>query len=308
MTEPPNWTAEQLAQDAEKARALFRASRLREPLDLYSRFFETFAPVVADLVDRLPALASEPVDVDVVADLVGDENLLTAFRYLAAPPVSDDDLKTLADTTLSAATLRSDMHQARRVRDTLLHIIDPHRFPWIAQGRVATGAERRVAVVATTALIAVRKVETSRRSNARKLQENGVKELLRREGFAEVRARDIRTLSESPPPLSYCGECKLGDTRADLIVRLADDRLAAIECKVSNSAVNSFKRINHETVSKARAWVEAFGRRQVLPIAVIGGVFKPANLETAQAEGLALIWSHRLDDLAEFVQAQPSVS
>ena len=143
---------------------------------------------------------------------------------------------------------------------------------------------------------------------ASRLQENGVKELLRRAGFAEVRARDIRILSESPPPLSYCGECKLGDTRADLIVRLADDRLAAIECKVSNSAVNSFKRINHETVSKARAWMEAFGRRQVLSIAVIGGVFKPANLETAQAEGLALMWSHRLDDLAEFVQAQPSVS
>ena len=282
---------------------MFRAERLQEPLDLYSRFFETFAPIVADLVDRLPVLASEPIDVDAVADLVRDENQLTAFRYLAAPPVSDDDLKTLADTTLSATTLLGDTHQARRIRDTLLQIIDPHRFPWIGQGRVATGLERRVAVVATAALIAVRKVETSRRSNARKLQENGVKELLQREGFTEVRARDIRILNEAPPPLSYCGECKLGDTRADLIVRLADARLAAIECKVSNSAVNSFKRVNHETVSKARAWVEAFGRRQVLPIAVIGGVFKPANLETAQGEGLALVWSHRLDDLAKFVQA-----
>ena len=303
MTEPPNWTAAQLAQDAERAKALFRAERLQEPLDLYSRFFETFEPIVADLVDRLPVLASEPIDVDAVADLVRDENQLTAFRYLAAPPVSDDDLKTLADTTLSATTLLGDTHQARRIRDTLLQIIDPHRFPWIGQGRVATGLERRVAVVATAALIAVRKVETSRRSNARKLQENGVKELLQREGFTEVRARDIRILNEAPPPLSYCGECKLGDTRADLIVRLADARLAAIECKVSNSAVNSFKRVNHETVSKARAWVEAFGRRQVLPIAVIGGVFKPANLETAQGEGLALVWSHRLDDLAKFVQA-----
>lgn len=75
-----------------------------------------------------------------------------------------------------------------------------------------------------------------------------------------------------------------------------------VECKSSNSAVNSFKRINHEAVGKARAWLAGFGGRQIVPVAVISGVFNPTNLETAQTEGLALIWSHRLDDLAEFIE------
>lgn len=36
---------------------------------------------------------------------------------------------------------------------------------------------------------------------------------------------------------------------------------------------------------------------------MIGGVFHPANLETAQAEGLAIFWSHRLRDLADFIRS-----
>jgi len=47
-------------------------------------------------------------------------------------------------------------------------------------------------------------------------------------------------------------------------VRLPDRRYMAIECKVSNSAVSSFKRLNHEALGKARRWVDQFGRRAVV--------------------------------------------
>ena len=87
----------------------------------------------------------------------------------------------------------------------------------------------------------------------------------------------------------------LGETRADIVVRLHDYRAMAIECKASNSAVNSFKRVNHEAAGKARNWITGFGKRQTVPAAVIDGVFSPANLEAAQDDGLAIIWSHRLD-------------
>ena len=76
-----------------------------------------------------------------------------------------------------------------------------------------------------------------------------------------------------------------------------------IECKVSNSAVNSYKRVNHEAAGKARGWITAFGQRQIVPAAVIAGVFNPGNLIGAQTVGLALFWNHRLDDLAEFIRS-----
>ena len=185
----------------------------------------------------------------------------------------------------------------------MLQIIDPHRFPWISENRNPTEHERMRAIVASSVLVAARKVETSRRSDAKQRQEDAVKATLRDLYFAEVEPRDIRILDAAPNPGEFCGESRLGNTRADLVVRLHDGRAMPIECKVSNSAVNSFKRINHEAAGKARSWIHDFGKRQTVPTAVISGVFNPANLETAQAEGLAVIWNHRLEDLAEFIKA-----
>ena len=238
-----------------------------------------------------------------MAELVGNRNVRTAFRYLAAPPVSEDDLKTLAETTLSATALRGDAEQARRVRGIVLHIIDPHRFPWIGEQRVPAAHERTQAIVASAVLVAARKVETSHRSDVTREQETAVKDLLRNIGFTEVPPRDISLLDAAPGPGEFCGESRLGNNRADLVVRLYDRRTMPLECKASNSAVNSFKRINHEAVGKARAWLTGFGERQIVPGAVIGGVFNPANLEAAQAEGLIIIWSHRLRDLADFIES-----
>lgn len=284
----------------------FRRQRLDEPLELYSRFFEAFAPLFGEMIDRLPSLAGDPFDPEGIAEIMGDRDARTAFRYLAAPPVSEDDLKTLAETTLSAKALRGDAEQARRVRDTVLQIVDPHRFPWIGERRNPTDRERIRAIVASAVLVAARKVEASRRSETRKDQEEAVKAMLRDIGLTETAARDIPILDAAPPPGEFCGESKLGDSRADLVVRLYDRRVMPVECKSSNSAVNSFKRINHEAAGKARAWLAGFGKRQIVPVAVIGGVFGPANLEAAQAEGLAIIWSHRLRDMADFVESTRS--
>lgn len=106
MSDPRTWTPAELASDAEKAKAIFRRRRLSEPRGPYSTFFKSFAPIVADMVDRLPSLTSdvEP-DADTVADIIANDELRTAFRYLAAPPISEDDLKTLAETNLSIKAL-----------------------------------------------------------------------------------------------------------------------------------------------------------------------------------------------------------
>jgi hypothetical protein len=87
------------------------------------------------------------------------------------------------------------------------------------------------------------------------------------------------------------------------LVRLPDRRCLAIECKVSNSAVNSFKRVNHEAMGKAREWLRAFGTAAVVPAAVLSGVFNTENLHAAQEGGLYLFWAHRLDDLRSFIQS-----
>jgi len=76
-----------------------------------------------------------------------------------------------------------------------------------------------------------------------------------------------------------------------------------IECKVSNSALNSLKRLNNDAAVKAVGWKLAFGESQVVPVAVLGGVYDLANLLDAQEKGLNLIWAHDLRALTNFVKA-----
>jgi hypothetical protein len=306
MPDPRRWSPVELQHLTSKAIEQFRIIRTREPR-IYSEFFQEFVPVFRNLIENtLPRLAGSEIgsgSQELLAAIVSDEDARTAFRYLAAPPISDDDLKILADSTLSAAALRSDPEEAARVRDTVLSVIDPHRFPWVQAGRPPGEREREIAVVSSAVLVATQKVGTRRRGTAKSDQEQRVKELLRDIGIGEVRPRNISFLEDGPSPGQFCGESKLGDTRADLVVRLPDRRYMAIECKVSNSAVNSFKRVNHEALGKARRWIAQFGTVAVVPAAVLSGVFNPANLEAAQDGGLFLFWAHQLGELADFIHS-----
>lgn len=289
--------------DAAVARANFRYERVGEPLDLYRQFFDTFADIFRETIKNLPALAADPVDPALVAELVKGKQRRKAFRYLAAPPISEDDLKAVAESTLAPSVLRVDSENAKRVRDTVLSILDPYRFPWIADGRVPTPQETECAVVASAALAAAREVETSRRNTSKDAQERAVKDLLSGVGMNEVEARDVPMLTAAPAPGEFCGESRLAGTRADVVARLEDGRVMAIECKVSNSSVNSYKRVVHDTGGKASHWYQQLGRAQVIPCAVLSGIFAPGNLVTVQDDiGVFLFWQHRLTDLADFVR------
>jgi len=303
MTLPQKWTAQQLKDDAETATIAFRHERLDEPLELYSQHFKTFSGIFAKIVDRLPELKEAQLDVNVIADLMRDDNSRRAFCYLTAPPISEDDLKTLAEASLAPGPLTANPASAARIRDIVFRILDPHRFPWIEENRDPLPEERAAAIVASSALVAARKVETFRRNDAKDRQENKVKDLLVSIGFEQVKKHDIPNTSRAPKPGQFMGETPLAGAKADVVATLRDGRIMAIECKVSNSAVNSYKRIVHDTGGKATTWYREIGRANVIAAAVMNGVFSPANLESVQNDKeVALFWDHRLDDLKTFVE------
>jgi len=280
----------------------FRHERLDEPLELYSQNFKLFAAVFAKMVDRLPELRATPLDAEVIASIMADNDDRRAFLYLTAPPISEDDLKTIADASLSAGSMRLNPENAVRVRDIVFKILDPHRFPWIIEDRDPQPEERAAAIVASAALVAARKVETFRRTDAKDRQENKVKDLLRGQGFVEVPRRPVPTAASAPKPGEFMGETPLAGAKADVVATLPDGRIMAIECKVSNSSVNSYKRLVHDTGGKATIWIDQLGRANVIPCAVMSGVFSPANCELVQNDkGVYLFWDFRLEDIAAFI-------
>ena len=170
-----------------------------------------------------------------------------------------------------------------------------------AEERDPTEAEKKAAILASAALMATQRVGTDRRSKGKKSQEGMVSGVLTGAGLIEVAKRKVLTLTDAPEPGQFCGESYLGERKADFLVRLWDHRIMAIECKVSNSATNSVKRLNNDAAAKAEAWLKDFGTRQVVPAAVLSGVYKLHNLEDAQNRGLALFWAHDLKALTEWI-------
>jgi hypothetical protein len=75
-----------------------------------------------------------------------------------------------------------------------------------------------------------------------------------------------------------------------------------IECKVSNSATNSIKRFSNDVAAKATAWYGEFGTLQVVPAAVLSGVYGLPHLEAAQERGLTIFWAHDPVRLAGWVE------
>lgn len=297
---PPRWTPDQLDAARLVSLELFRQARMQEPLEDYLAAFEVHRGAVEHLLE-LTADLSEITDA--AADVLSDPELLRAVRYLSGPPISEDDLKVIADASLAPGRLRADPEMARRVLETVLLGLDRNRFPWVADDREPNENERVAAAMASAALIASRRVMTDRANESKDEQEAEVKRQLRQAGFVEVEPRTVDTLDDVPELGEFCKESMFAGRKADIVIRLWDGRAMPTECKVSNSSTNSVKRLNNDAAVKASTWLDEFGPRHTVPAAVLAGVFKRHNLEQAQTRGLTIFWAHALGDMLAFIEA-----
>lgn len=299
--QPPRYKSEELEEARKKAIEIFRKERLEEPLEAYLDAFDEYQGKVEELLETTVDLTTLQENVQ---SILRDEKLVEAFRYLAGPPISEDDLKTLADTpSLSAGQLERQPELRARVVDTVRTVLDRRRFPWISESREPTETEKHAAVLASAALLATSRTATMRRNLGKISQEQLVKDSLKAEKFGEVDPREIKTLSDAPEPGEFCGESLLGTRKADVVIGLWDGRVMPIECKVSNSETNSIKRLNNDAVAKAGEWLRQFGTLQVIPTAVLSGVYNLRHLEAAQDNGLTLFWAHDLARMMTWVQS-----
>ena len=121
MIAPKRWTREQLQAGLTKAQELFRQERLQEPLAAYLDAFERYQ----GFVEKLLETSIDLTELETTAvEILTDPRLLEAFRYLAGPPLSQDDLKTLSEAVLSPGRLRSDPNMVRRIIEVVKDGLD----------------------------------------------------------------------------------------------------------------------------------------------------------------------------------------
>ena len=298
--QPPKWNDERLEKDRLQAIQEFREERLSESLGVYLENFDRYRDAVENLLETTVDLTTL---VEQAKAILTDDDLFYAARYIAGPPISVDDLKTLAAASLSPSRIKGDPASAKRVIETILLGLDRERFPWLAENREATEDERRIAVIASAALIATQRVKTSRANESPALQQQLVRQALKEARFVEEGARKIPNLSIAPAIGRFCGESTLGTKKADVVVRLWDGRVLAIECKVSNSEVNSIKRLTHDAGVKAHVWRTDFGAMNIVPCAILAGVFGLRHLKDSQERELSLFWSHSIQEMMTFIEA-----
>lgn len=300
------WNLKEIVRDARAAADNFRQKRLGEPKARYLAAFALLEKANKSLLGSLYRLNERPVDTAWLASVLSNDDLKTALRYVGAPPISEDDLKTLAGDSLAPTLIAESPDRAKRVCDVLVQVIDPKRFPWIYEERKPTPQEVSRAILASTVAAAAQKVQTSRRTDEREAVEGAVRGLLVGAGWKPVPKpkgglRNIR--SGAPDPGEFMEGATLGTNGADFVIGLHDHRILAIECKGSNSEINSRKRINKEVANNAQAWLRDFGDEMLVPAAAIQGVFKPSYIAEAQEVPVVFFWGHRLQDLKAFLDA-----
>jgi len=146
MIDPPRWSRDQLTDGLQKAQIIFRLERMEEPLEAYLQAFAHYEQSVKTLLQTSENLSALDQHLN---KILTDAELLKAFRYLAGPPISEDDLKVLADAALSSSRLQQDSGMAGRVLNVVRLGLDKRRFPWVGESRMAEAHEMYAAVLAT---------------------------------------------------------------------------------------------------------------------------------------------------------------
>lgn len=292
--DPRRWTSDELQAARLEAIADFIAGRTGEGGGAYA----TFLADATAAVERLFAASNNLRALPTTA-LVADPALAGPLRYMAGPPISEDDLATMAGVRKSPRLYKTE--EAESIIELLAVTRDDLRLPWVDEDRDPTPPERYAAVLTTASLWAAQKMATKRRNESSSKQEAAVRALLAAERFTEVPRRVIN----APDDLTrgeFCAQTLVAGSEADVPVRLLNGRLLLIECKVSGSAINSVKRLNGDIGKKLAAWLTAFGAQQIT-MGVIAGVYKLKNLEDAQTSGIAIVWERDLAPLATFLRA-----
>ena len=198
------WQAGEVAADVGAARNEFRSRRLGEPLARYRAAFDDAQAVHAELIAGLEgALALDIAGVALLARLWATDAGRAAYRYLAAPPISEDDLETLAEAKLAPRSARQGNPALARMADVMRTTLDPRRFPWVAQARAPTRAELSAAILASTTLAATQRVHTLRRGDEKSIVEGSVRGLLVGMGWQAAAyrpGRGVQNLINDAPP------------------------------------------------------------------------------------------------------------
>jgi hypothetical protein len=310
---PYYWTPEELARDAGEARRIFVQQRLALEDDdrrHYGGVLDDGVAAAMRLVESTDGLRH------VTGDALRERTVLNIARYATRSLISLDDLDTLTNSCFGAWVGQSTDRGQRptaaafeAAAGIVAPRLDPMRAPWLATGQAPSAEEALRFAQWTGSILAASRLIAYRRNRGAQRQEEATRQAIVAAGYAErpTPGRGFDPLAHLAPA-SFAGRARsVGGASMDVPCRLRDGHpsgieFVAIECKESNSSINSRKRL-FEVSDKRTRW-DASGRLPNLnrTVAVLAGVYDLGELAAAQQRGIYVVWEHRLPDLTDFLR------
>jgi hypothetical protein len=225
---------------------------------------------------------------------------MLAFRHMTAPPISQDQFalacpewnkasekataRPLKPEVASAVAAQFEVRRARTLT------------PWVTQGRNPRTAEVKRLLWSVAPLLASQQVATLQRTRAASTQEGAVIALLSSKGWTKLPASLLDNRG-TLPVRHYMHKTRFATASAapqevDIALGLKGSIVLATECKVSNDATNSIKRVN-DVLKKAKAWKDHWGNF-VKTAALLQGVIAAKDVRRLLDDGIEVFWSHDL--------------
>lgn len=300
--QPTPYSKEEMTREARISYDCFirhRTSDEERHAKFYDRIFQETANRVKYVLERTSYLT----DLERNAISLLQDGYLDILRYMDRPTVSQDDFKNLSGVVSTAPSKLAEPSAATLAINYIKRTLNTNAFPWLENHDEPSYAEIQTAIHIVAALVADQRTKTVMRTGSSKVQENTVRDaLVQQLGFRLTATHPIASMQEMPAAGEvFDKETSINNVKADIVLGLPDGRCMALECKVSNSTVNSYKRLNHEVVDKVEKWHSMFGTNGIVGGCVLQGVFSLENLISPQDNDVAIFWSHDLQRLIDFV-------
>jgi hypothetical protein len=230
------------------------------------------------------------------------------LRHLLAPPVSQDQFKLLCPDWFKSSEKSGKglpPLASLAVATTFAERRSKHLTAWVDRGRGPLLRELSNAIGAVAPLMANQRLATARRNRLAALQETAVLDLLESRGWIRLQSGPVMAGGQLPAR-HFMHKTRFASGPAqtqevDVACGLGATVILALECKVTNDETNSVKRIN-DVLKKAHAWKDHWGAF-VKPAALLQGVIKPSEVTRLVDGGVEVFWSHRLDLLGDWIDA-----
>lgn len=221
------------------------------------------------------------------------------FRQMLAPPLSQDQLRILCPIWRKSSEINStplSMTVAAAVAEVFQSRFDLDLFDRLAAARNEPADAIAILAAPIVQLIAFQRTSTQSRGESAGAQESSVIQLLQAQGWTKLKTVPIHEPATIPPK-SFMHKTRFAVEngsfqKVDIACGLSRTSVLAMECKVTNDATNSVKRIN-DIIKKADAWQRHWGNF-VVTAALLQGVIKDSDVQRLADRGVEVFWSHNL--------------